>query len=46
MGIGARPRACGVFNVFDVYLNSRRWFVLCLVSISYLVLVLVSRDRD
>jgi hypothetical protein len=31
-----------LFNVFKVCLNSRRWFVLCLVCIPYLVLVLVS----
>jgi hypothetical protein len=30
---------------FNVYLNSRRWSVLCLVYIPYLVLVLVSGDR-
>jgi hypothetical protein len=30
-------------NVSNVCLNSRRWFVLCLVYISYLVLV---RSRD
>jgi hypothetical protein len=31
-----------LFNVFKVCLNSRRWFVLCLVCVPYLVLVLVS----
>jgi hypothetical protein len=37
--IGARPRVCGDFlNVSNVCLNSRRWFVLCFVYISYLVL--------
>jgi hypothetical protein len=34
------------FIVFNVCLNSRRLFVLCLVYIPYLVLVLVSRDKD
>jgi hypothetical protein len=42
MDIGARPRGCvWSFNVFNVCLNSRRWFVLCLVYISYLVLLLL-----
>jgi hypothetical protein len=34
------------FNVFNVCLNSHRWFVLCLVCIPHLVLVHVSGDRD
>jgi hypothetical protein len=34
-----------IFNVCNVFLNSRRWFVLCMIYISYLVLVLVSGDR-
>jgi hypothetical protein len=29
-----------------LFLRSRRWFVLCLASITYPVLVLVSGDRD
>jgi hypothetical protein len=33
------------FSVFNVCLNSRRWFMLCVVYRSYLVLVLVSGDR-
>jgi hypothetical protein len=35
-----------VFSVLMFFLNSRRWFVQCLVSIPYLVLVLVSVGRD
>jgi hypothetical protein len=31
---------------FNVCLNSSRWFMLCLVYISYLALVLVSGDRN
>jgi hypothetical protein len=31
---------------FNIYLNSRRWYVLCLVFIPYLVLVQVSGDID
>jgi hypothetical protein len=49
MDIGARPHVCGGFFLFFyVWLNSHRWFMLCLVytCISYLVLGLVSRDRD
>jgi hypothetical protein len=34
------------FLMFFVCLNSRRWFMLCLVYISYLMSVLVSGDRD
>jgi hypothetical protein len=34
------------FFRFNVCLNSLRWFMLPLVHISYLVLVLVSGDRD
>jgi hypothetical protein len=37
MDISARPHVCAFFNVC---LNSRRWFLLCLVS--YLVFVQVS----
>jgi hypothetical protein len=33
-----------VFNDFNVSLNSRRWFVLLLACIPYLVLVQVSGD--
>jgi hypothetical protein len=40
MDIGARSHVCGVS--FNACYNSRRWFMLCLVYISYLVLV-VSR---
>jgi hypothetical protein len=29
-----RPHVCIVFNVFNVFLNSREWFVLCLVCIA------------
>jgi hypothetical protein len=36
----------GIFNDFDMCLNSRRWFMLCLVYIPNLVLLLVSGDRD
>jgi hypothetical protein len=35
MEIGARPNVCGVFNDFNFCLNSRRWFMLCLVYISH-----------
>jgi hypothetical protein len=42
MDIGVRPHVWSSFNVFNVCLSSRRWFVLCLVYISYPVLVLVS----
>jgi hypothetical protein len=34
------------FDVFNVYLTSRRWFMLCLVYTSCIMLVLVSGDRD
>jgi hypothetical protein len=34
------------FNVLMFCLNSRRWFVLCLVCILHLVLVQVPGDRD
>jgi hypothetical protein len=34
------------FNILTFRLNSRRWFVLRLVCIPYIVLVLMSRDRD
>jgi hypothetical protein len=33
---------CFFLNDFDVCLNSHRWFMLCMVYISHLVLVLVS----
>jgi hypothetical protein len=41
-------RCCGSlkFYIFNVCLNSHRWFMLCLVYVTYLVLVLVSGDRD
>jgi hypothetical protein len=39
MDIGARSEVCGVF--FKVCLNSRGWFMLCLVYVSCLVFVLV-----
>jgi hypothetical protein len=42
---GARPHTWGRL-FFNVCLNSRRWFVLCLVFIPYLVLVQVSGDID
>jgi hypothetical protein len=43
----ARSLIWGVFLTFWMfYLNSRRWFVLCLVCVPYLVLVQVSRHRD
>jgi hypothetical protein len=45
MDIGARPRVWS-FVMFLMFVNSRRWFVLRLVCIPYLVLVLVSGDRD
>jgi hypothetical protein len=35
-----------IFNAFNVCLNSRRWFMLCLVCVPYLVLVQVPGDRD
>jgi hypothetical protein len=38
----ARPHTCGVFNILMFCLSSRRWFVLCLACISYLMLVHVS----
>jgi hypothetical protein len=41
-----RLHVCEVFNDFNVCLNSGRWFILCLVYISYLLLVLVPGDRD
>jgi hypothetical protein len=34
------------FNNFNIYLNSGRSFIVCLVYIFYLVFVLVSGDRD
>jgi hypothetical protein len=43
MNIGARPLVCG--GDLNVCLNSRTWFMLFLVHISYLVLVLKSGDR-
>jgi hypothetical protein len=44
--MGARPHVCGVFfNDFKVCFNFRRWFMLCLVYISHIVLVLMSGDR-
>jgi hypothetical protein len=48
MDIGARPDVCVefFFYVLIFCLNSRRWFVLCMACISYLVLVQVSGDRD
>jgi hypothetical protein len=42
----SRPHTYIFFYVFNVCLNSRRWFMLCLVCTSYLVLVQVSGDRD
>jgi hypothetical protein len=38
--------ACAVFNILMFCLSSRRWFVLFLACVSYLVLVLVSGDGD
>jgi hypothetical protein len=35
---------CGVFNILMFRLSSRRWFVLCLACIPYLVLVQTSGD--
>jgi hypothetical protein len=46
MDIRARPHESGVFYVFIVCLNSRGWFMLCLVYILYLVFVLASGDRE
>jgi hypothetical protein len=44
--IGARTHVCGFsFNVFNIRLNFRGWFALCLVY-SYFVLVLLSEDED
>jgi hypothetical protein len=37
---------CGVFNVLIFCLSSRRWFVLCLACITYLVLMQMSGDND
>jgi hypothetical protein len=34
------------FNAFNICLNSHRWFLLCLLYISSLVLVLVLAGRD
>jgi hypothetical protein len=44
MDTGAMPHVCGVFLMVLMF-NSQRWFMLCLVYISYFVLVLESRDR-
>jgi hypothetical protein len=46
--VGVTPCTCVkfLFIVFNVCLNSRRWFMLCLVFIFYRVLALVSGDRD
>jgi hypothetical protein len=40
--------SCMRLNIYflNFYLNSRRWFLLYFVYISYLVLLLVSGDRD
>jgi hypothetical protein len=43
MDIGARPR---VWSFFNVCFHSRICFVLCLVYILYLMMVLVSGDKD
>jgi hypothetical protein len=34
------------FIVFNVCLHSRRWFMLCLVYVPYLVLEQLSEDRE
>jgi hypothetical protein len=42
MDLSARPHVYRVYaDIFNVCLKSRRWFMLCLVYISCLVLVLV-----
>lgn len=47
MDIGARSHECVVFfSVINVCFNFNRWFVLGLVYVFYLVLTLVSRERD
>jgi hypothetical protein len=43
MDIDARPHVCGVFNACHKF---SRWLMMCLVYISYPVLVLVSGDWD
>jgi hypothetical protein len=45
MDVGARPPVWSFFNVFNICFNSRRWFVLCLLYVSYLVLVQVCVPR-
>jgi hypothetical protein len=46
MNISDRPYVCGVFNDFNVCLNSGRWFMLCLACIPSLLLMLVPGDSD
>jgi hypothetical protein len=37
MDMGAMSHMCAVVNVFNICLNFRRWFMLCLVYVLYLV---------